>query len=225
MTEVFNTEEINEEDIVNYLKHHPSFFEQHPNLLKRLHLQHDSGVAISLIERQNQIFRQENRDLIDRLNKFISVAQRNDRLFLNLQELVLTLIKCTDLNQMATALQQGLTEKFEVDDVQLVLSHQVSRDGDLWLHCDKHTLTKQFPAAIKEQKSSCGVFDEETRNLLFGQVQMGSIALGAISCKSGQVGVLALGSKSETHFRSSTDTLFLGHLAKVISQLLDRFSS
>jgi uncharacterized protein YigA (DUF484 family) len=225
LTEVLNTEELNEEDIINYLKKHPSFFEHHPNLLKRLHLQHDSGTAISLIERQNHIFRKENRELIDRLNKFIAVAQRNDRLFLNLQSLVLNLIQCTDLNQMAAALQQGLTEKFDVDDVQLVLSHQVSRDGDLWLHCDKHTLTKQFPAAIKDKKSSCGVFDEETRNLLFGQVEMGSIALGAISCKSGQVGILALGSKSETHFRSGTDTLFLSHLANVISQLLDRFSS
>lgn len=225
MTEVINNDDFNEDDIVRYLKQHPSFFEHHPMLLKRLHLQHDSGQAISLIERQNHIFRQENRDLIDRLNKFIHVAQRNDRLFLKLQALVLQLIDCQNLNEMASVLQKALIEDFEVDDVQLVLSHQVSRDGDLWLHCDKHTLLKQFPTVIKDQKSSCGTFDEETRSLLFGQQPMGSIALGAIHCKSGQVGVLALGSKSETHFRLGTDTLFLSHLANVISRLLERFSS
>ncbi|MDN3647381.1 DUF484 family protein [Reinekea marina] len=221
---MINNDEFSEEDIVRYLKQHPSFFEHHPMLLKRLHLQHDSGQAISLIERQNHIFRQENRDLIDRLNKFINVAQRNDRLFLKLQALVLKLIECEQLNEMAAILQKGLIENFDVDDVQLVLSHQVSRDGDLWLHCDKHTLLKQFPSVIKDQKSSCGIFDEETRSLLFGQTPMGSLALGAIKCKSGQVGILALGSKSDAHFRSGTDTLFLSHLANVISRLLDRFS-
>lgn len=226
MTELRNDiTEIREEDVIRFLQHHPAFFEQHPNILKRLHLHHDSGDAISLIERQNHILRKENRDLIDRLNQFINVAQRNDRLFLNLQHLVVGCIGCNNLNELAKVLNEGLTERFDVDAVQLLLSHQVAHDDDLWLHCDKTTLGELFPAAIKEQKSLCGTFDRDIKRMLFGHQKIGSIALGAISCKSGQVGLLALGNRNETHFRSGTDTLFLSHLAKIVSLMLDRFST
>jgi len=78
-----------ETDVVRYLKQHPTFFEDHPNLLKTLHIRHDSGQAISLMERQNSILRTENSAMIDRISQFISVAQRNDQLFLNLQALSL----------------------------------------------------------------------------------------------------------------------------------------
>lgn len=226
MTELLNDNaDIREEDVIRFLQHHPAFFEQHPHILKRLHLHHDSGEAISLIERQNHILRKENRDLIDRLNQFINVAQRNDRLFLNLQHLVIHCISCNSLNELAEALTDGLIERFDVDAVQIVLSHQVAHEDDLWLHCDKMTLTDLFPAAIKEQKSMCGTFDKDTNRMLFGHQKIGSVALGAIACKSGQVGLLALGNRNESHFRSGTDTLFLSHLSRIVSLMLDRFSA
>jgi len=223
MTEMLDQLGANEDDVVRYLKQHPHFFEEHPNLLKKLHLKHDSGNAISLIERQNHILRKENSDLIDRLNQFISVAQRNDRLFLNLQPLVLELIACQTLNDMSRTLNNGLTERFEVDQVQLILTHQQNSDGDLWLFCDKERLQSHFPSTLEELKNQCGEYDDTARQLLFAEQEVKSVAIGAIGMNGEGVGILALGSYSASHFRSSTDTLFLGHLAKVISQLLVRF--
>ncbi len=223
MTEQLDNDEINEYQIEQYLKPHPQFFEHHPNLLKQLHLKHDSGAAISLIERQNHILRKENGDLIDRLNQFINVAQRNDKLFLNLQSLVFELIACQTLNDMTRVLNNGLTDRFDVDEVQVVLTHQVNGDGDLWLYCDKETLASYYPASVNDLKSQCGVFTETARQLLFGEQPIKSVACGAISMNKECVGLLALGSNSAEHFRLGTDTLFLNHLAKIVSQLLVRF--
>lgn len=220
MTEMLESFEISETEVVRYLQHHPEFFEQYPNLLKKLHLKHDSGGAISLIERQNQILRKENTDLIDRLNQFIQVAQRNDRLFLNLQATVLKLLACNSLNDICRVLHTELTERFEVDDVQLVLSNRLTTDGDLWLYCDAATLQTHFPAAMRDNRNECGDFTEQTRQLLFGDRNIKSLAVGALAKDGSGIGVIALGSEDERHFRSGTDTLFLGHLAMVLSQLL-----
>ena len=221
MTQMVDSTDITEEDIVRYLRQYPHFFEEHPNLLKKIHLKHDSGEAISLIERQNHILRKENNDLIDRLNRFIQVAQRNDKLFMNLQKLVIELISCNSLNEIASTLQSVLTENFDVDAVQLVLSHRLLTDGDLWLYCEKDTLKEHFPAIIKDGRNECGEFTETARQLLFSGQEIQSAALGAITHKGVPVGIIALGSESVAHFRLGTETLFLGHLAKVLSQLLE----
>jgi uncharacterized protein YigA (DUF484 family) len=214
---------ISEKDVIRYLRLHSHFFEEHPNLLKSLQLKHDSGEAISLIERQNHILRKENSDLIDRLNHFINVAQRNDNLFLKLQKLVLELLACRTLNEISKVLNSVLTERFDVDQVQLVLTHKQNTDGDLWLYCDYDVLNTHFNATMTNLKNQCGEFTETARKLLFAESDVQSVALGAISLNGQGIGLIALGSHSQSHFRSSTDTLFLGHLAGVISQLLVRF--
>lgn len=220
MNERVDLTELDEADVVRFLKQHPDFFEHHPNLLKRLHLKHESGEAISLIERQNQILRKENRELIDRLNDFIQVAQRNDRLFLKLQSLIIELLGCRSLNALATCLHDHLLQHFDVDEVQLVLSHRLATDGDLWLYCDFETLKANFKTTLIDGRHQCGTFDEHHRQMLFGAKAIGSVAIGSLTRDGDGVGLLALGSRDPQHFRSGTDTLFLGHLAKVISQLL-----
>ncbi len=223
MTELKDDFAVTEEDVVKYLRYHPHFFEEQQNLLKKLHLKHDSGDAISLIERQNHILRKENNDLIDRLNNFINVAQRNDNLFLKLQTLVLELITCHTLNDISKVLNRVLTERFDVDEVQLVLTHQQTTDGDVWLSCDRSVLATHFPSTINDLKNQCGEYSQTARQLLFGDRDIQSVAIGAIAINNESIGLIALGSESASHFRSSTETLFLGHLAKVISQLLVRF--
>ncbi|MEJ2042704.1 MAG: DUF484 family protein [Reinekea sp.] len=201
MTEMVNSEDISEEDVIRFLRQYPRFFEDNPNLLKKLHLKHDSGEAISLIERQNLILRKENSELIDRLNRFIEVAQRNDKLFINLQKLVIDLISCNTLNDIAKTLHSTLTTNFAVDAVQLILSHRLLTDGDVWLYCDKSTLKEHFPAAIEHARNECGIFTETTRQLLFPEQNIESVAVGVITHKGTPVGIIALGSEDAAHFR------------------------
>lgn len=213
------------EHIIEYLKENPEFFDAHPNTLKRLTLTHESGDAISLIERQNQILRKENTTLIDRLNQFIDVAQRNDRLFQKLQHLVISLISCQTLDSLCKALSEGLLTHFDVDAVQIVFTIAPAvAEPNGWTLGDNDELLEHFSASLKEQRHQCGEFDTQTRALLFSDPSVKSIAIGALTQHGQSVGLLALGSEDSNYFRSSTDTLFLGHLSLVVSQLLNRVS-
>lgn len=222
MTETLNDGELAATDVAAFLRRNPRFFEEQPNLLKQLHLQHDSGDAISLMERQNQILRQENRQLIDRLNHFIQVAQRNDRLFQSLQRLVLELMPQTTLNGLLKRLQQGLLNDFDVHEVAVILFHQPIQDGDCWLQATPETVTEHYPALMRDAKALCGPFNETKRDFLFVGAAVHSIALAPLTQDSRVVGVLALGHRSAEHFRSGTDTLFLTHLARMTSLLMQR---
>ncbi|MDB9894972.1 DUF484 family protein [Reinekea forsetii] len=211
-----------ETDVVRYLKQHPTFFEDHPNLLKTLHIRHDSGQAISLMERQNTILRTENSGMIDRLNQFISAAQRNDQLFLNLQALSLELITCSTLNEISQTLTKGLMGRFQVDAAQLVFTHLPGGTDDFWRACEPNALQLHFPDTVENLKNQCGEFDAAARQFIFADANVRSMAIAAISLNGQAIGLLALGSRDALHFKSSTDTLFLGYLAMLVSQLLVR---
>ena len=72
---------LNPEQVVDFLRANPSFFVEHEYLLKEIKLPHISGRAISLVERQLTLFR-EQRDLyLQQLSDLIDVARENDRFF------------------------------------------------------------------------------------------------------------------------------------------------
>ncbi|MHA7878563.1 MAG: DUF484 family protein [Saccharospirillum sp.] len=222
MTERAKTGDISADAVMRFLRQHPQFFEHHPNLLKKLHLRHESGDAVSLMERQNQILRQENRQLIDRLNHFIDVAQRNDRLFQKLQGLVLALLPLTDQVSLLQTLQHGLCDQFDVHETLVILFDQANGDGDPWLQIDAQSLVSFFPGLINDGKALCGSFTDAERDMLFAGGRVHSLALAPLLKDQAVIGLIALGHHSPEHFRSGTDTLFLTHLARVTSALLHR---
>ncbi|PTY37405.1 hypothetical protein BGP77_12915 [Saccharospirillum sp. MSK14-1] len=223
MTETVNDSAVSEEAVIAFLRQQPDFFEQHPNLLKQLQLRHESGNAISLMERQNHILRQENRQLIDRLNHFIEVAQRNDRLFQQLQRLVLAMVPHTTANDLIDALETGLIEHFDVHETSVILCDRPNADGDPWLQISRDSLSQYFPTLINEGKAMCGSFGDRERDFLFAGRQVASLALAPLTDADHQpIGVLALGHQDSQHFRSGTETLFLSHLAQLTSLLLAR---
>ena len=59
-TKTQNTDELLERDVIKFLETHIDFFERHPDLLSSLRLPHNSGQAISLIEKQVSVLREQN---------------------------------------------------------------------------------------------------------------------------------------------------------------------
>ena len=69
------------EDIVTrFLRQDPGFLEREPSLLKHLELNHASGSAVSLIEKQVQYLRTQNQSLENQLNRLIQNAADNEKL-------------------------------------------------------------------------------------------------------------------------------------------------
>ena len=75
------SDELTEDSIADYLQSNPDFFERHQTLLGNLKLPHStSGAAVSLVERQVSVLRQQNVALERRLRDLVDVARSNDQL-------------------------------------------------------------------------------------------------------------------------------------------------
>ncbi|MDT8321603.1 MAG: DUF484 family protein, partial [Xanthomonadales bacterium] len=81
-----------DEVIAQHLRENPDFFDRHPEILERLELGHESGVATSLIERQVERLRQHNNELDRQLKRLMQIASENERLMSRLHQLTLKLL-------------------------------------------------------------------------------------------------------------------------------------
>src|SRR5262245_13856598 len=86
-----------EDAVMRYLRDNPDFFGRHPTLLTDLSLPHDSGQAISLVERQVAILRERNIDMRRRLTHLVGAANYNDSLFEKTRRFTLHALDCESL--------------------------------------------------------------------------------------------------------------------------------
>src|SRR5690606_16962850 len=105
------------EDVVAYLRANPDFLLRHPDLLETLELQHASGSAVSLIERQVEILRGRSQRLEDRLSKLLEAARDNERRASSVHRLARTLIRAPTLASVIHGLQTSMREDFGIDEV------------------------------------------------------------------------------------------------------------
>ncbi|WLD58314.1 DUF484 family protein [Salinispirillum sp. LH 10-3-1] len=215
--------QISPDEVEAFLGENPGFFEGREGLLKTMRLNHHSGQAISLLEKQNDLLRKELNSHRDRLHHLIAIARDNDHLFLRLRALVLALVEASSWNGMLTALRTGLTANFQVDYVRVVaLESWLLSGASEMMPANRASMRGLMPVLVDERKSWCGQPEPEAALMLFGQdiaPDVGSVALSPLLYDGRVVGVLALGTHDADYFRSSMDTLFLTYVAEVVSRL------
>ena len=72
---------LSDQAVLNFLRQSPDFFLRHPSALSELSLPHESGQAVSLIERQIDILRDRNVTMPRRMNVLLQAARSNDEIF------------------------------------------------------------------------------------------------------------------------------------------------
>src|SRR5699024_7522495 len=90
-------EKLTREQVAEYLSANPDFFLDQDELLRTLTLPHDSGRAISLVERQVHLFREQRDTLRRELVELVSIARHNDRLFEKSKRLLMQVIEARTL--------------------------------------------------------------------------------------------------------------------------------
>ncbi len=78
--------------VTAYLRDHPEFFAQHPDLVESLRIPHPCKPAVSLLEYQNRLLRERCQRLHDKLLEWVAIARDNDRLAERVQRLALNLL-------------------------------------------------------------------------------------------------------------------------------------
>ncbi len=210
------------EAVADYLRQHPDFFEHHPELLENIQLPHDSGKAISLIERQVMVLRERNTELQERLGELVETARNNDRLFEKTKRLVIGLLEARDLPALIETLYESLSSDFQISYYNLLL---LGDDGVLPRSQARvvgiDEANDRIGTLLRTNRTICGVLRPEELNLLFADQaeQVGSAAV--VPLTHGQIfGVLALGHRDPNYYRSSMGTLYLSYIADVLNRLI-----
>jgi hypothetical protein len=209
---------------IEHLRAHPDFFERHPEVLEQLQLPHDSGAAVSLIERQVGVLRERNLEMRQRLNALLTTARENDKLFEKTKRLVLALLEANQLSEVVDALYHSLASDYDVPFFNLVLLGEATAlpaSNARVVGLDQ--AHQSIGALLRSNRALCGVLRREELQFLFGDAaeQVGSVA--AVPLYHGRVfGMLAIGHPDPNHYRSSMGTLFLSYIAEVLNRLCPR---
>src|SRR4029450_1438701 len=113
----------NEDTVMRYLRENPDFFGRHPMLLTDLSLPHDSGEAISLVERQVAILRERNIDMRKRLAHLVGAANTNDTLFEKNRRFPLAILHADGLDAVDTVFANPLIDDFAADHARCFVTH------------------------------------------------------------------------------------------------------
>jgi len=213
----------------DYLANHSEFFNDYPELLADLQLLHASGKAVSLIERQVQVLRDQNHDLKQRLLELVDVARDNDRLNERLHHLTLELIRASSLTELIDNLGHQLRNEFMADAIILHLpdldeSRQRETGAQPLVIDDK--LRELLPTPLTENKPQCGRLKEAQAEFLFGE-QAAAIESSAVIPlgENARCGLLTIGSREVNRFNPCMGTVFLMHLGELLVQLVESKST
>ncbi len=223
--------DLSRETVADYLRNNPDFFVDQDELLRSLTLPHDSGRAISLVERQVHLFREQRDTVRQELAELVSIARHNDRLFEKSKRLLMQVIEARNLNDMAAAVDDSIRGDFGLDAASVILFTEEPLPGNG--HGALHVVS---PAAARERlggllegdRAVCGQFRESERSFLFpGRDEpIASVALmplrvaGLTGTGDELVGVFAVGSCEAGYFDQSLGSLFLTYISDTLSRLL-----
>lgn len=199
------------DDVAQYLKQHPDFFDAHPELLENLHVPHGGNGTVSLVERQLNVLRERQAASRERLAELVRVARNNDQLAERIHKLTLRLLHTRTAADVCAQVEASMREDFDVAPTQLVLEPE------------KRPMLESLLSAGKPR---CGHFSEAQRKSLLGDSGASIASMAIIPLGPGAtLGALVLGSTDADRFNPAVSTDFLARIGEMISAALTRCGS
>jgi uncharacterized protein YigA (DUF484 family) len=212
-------------DIAEYLRQHPRFLENFPDVATELVMPRERGPAASLAAYQLEALRARNHELNERLAELIAIAGDNEQLMVRVHTLTVGLLRDNNLADVLKSFVAALNEDFHTDLVRVLLFRgeaELPRAG--WLTCVPAG-AKALPAFadfLARGEPACGRLAQEKLDRLFG-TDVDKVQSTAL-LKIGDAGMLAIGSGDPNRFHPGIGTLFLKLIAQALDAAIARFA-
>jgi uncharacterized protein YigA (DUF484 family) len=213
---------ITEDDVADWLRVNPDFFERHQALLASLRLPHSTGgPAVSLVERQVAMLRQKNLKIERKFTDLVDVARANELLATKTHNLCLDLLAERGLVERIGIVESALRTSFNAEQAVLVLfDAKITADEAgrfVRIASRNDEALAPFATFLASSTPRCGHIRDSQRDYLFGEdtVEIGSAALVPLGEKSA-TGFLAIGSRDADYFHPGKSLDFLGRLGELL---------
>jgi uncharacterized protein YigA (DUF484 family) len=219
------SEKLGAHEVAAWLRRHPKFLQQFPDLAISMVVPREDGPAASLASYQLEVLRDKNRELSRRLHELFANAQENERLAVRTHQLTLGLMRQHTAADTLRAMAASLAEDFQGDLVRIVLFDRVEGLDDVdWLQVlpaeDPRLAT--FRDALAEGEPICGRLHPDKNALLYG-MRAEDVQSSALLPLPG-IGLLAVGSIDPNRFFPGMGTLFLRMMGEAMASALKRFN-
>jgi uncharacterized protein YigA (DUF484 family) len=217
--------DISAHQVAAFLRRHPEFLGQYPDIALTLVLPRQNREASSLASYQLDVLRDKNRELNRRLAELFANAQDNERLTVRTHQLGLALMRADSAAATWRAMVATLREDFAGDRVQVLAFSPVDGLGadDDWMQVIAPDDARMAPFRdfLLAGDPLCGRLNPDKLHVLFGGAspEAASVALLPLAGH----GVLAIGSKDANRFFPGMGTLFLRLMTESLVAALARF--
>lgn len=219
-----NDEKLGAHEVAAWLRRHPTFLQQFPDLGLTLVVPRDDGPAASLASYQLEVLRDKNRELNRRLQDLFGNAQENERLAVRTHQLTLALMNQGSAGDTVRAMAASLTEDFQGDLVRVVMFHVI--DGLEWSDWfrvipENDRSLDPFRDALTDAEPLCGRLNPDKNALLYGP-RAEEVQSSALLSLPG-VGLVAIGSRDPNRFFPGMGTLFLRMMGESFAAAMARY--
>ncbi len=221
-----------EQSVAQFLLKNADFFYRNPAVLEQLLLPHETGAAVSLIERQVTVLQAKNRTLTSQLRDLIHNARENDKLNNNMQNLTIALLECRNTTDILDTVHDHLKNQFSAEALTFPLlfapsslSKNSSQSVAVHFIPDNSPEFKTLKTLLEGGTPWCGKLNQKQRDVVFGSLSnvIESAAIIPLQQDGKIFGAIGIGSKDEKRFQPDMGTMFLSHLGKMVSQTLQLY--
>lgn len=212
-------------DIAEYLRKHPLFLKDFPELAMSLSMPREHGPASSLASYQVDVLRSKNRALETRLTELIEIAEDNEQLMVRVHSLTMGLLRSDSLIESIRSVVAGLIEDFDTDLVRVLLLRE---RGDLpeadWLLVESGGIQAlpAFAEFLARVDPMVGRLAQDKLVHLFGE-HAPNVQSAALM-RLGEYGMLAIGSLDGNRFHPGMGSVFLKLIAESVTASIRRFT-
>ena len=211
-------------ELISLLQENPDILLRHPKLLAVLEVPHQSGSAVSLIERQVTVLRQQTQAQDKRLRELMNVARYNERLAESRHGLALNLLAAHDLNDVVSTVLDTLSNELSADYAVIKLfsddKERIEKSSGLFVDASDEALTV-FKTMLEQKNTVCGKAITEQKTFLFEENADNIKSVAVIPLVAGaNLGLIGLGANDVERFNPSMGTDFLSQIGDLVSASL-----
>ena len=215
---------ISEKIVIDFLRKNPNFFNSYPDIISELKMPHDHGTAISLVEKQVSVLREQNQQTRKRLHELIEIARQNEELAKRMHKLALTLMDADEPKDIFNTLYDNLKKNFHADRAVVRLFAKPSFiDSFATDEFSGHETAEEylFKSIIDKRLPLSGRMKRQQQVFLFGD-DGDEIASSVMIPLHGQGwgGILSIGSFDAEHFQAGMGIELLANLGEILSFIL-----
>ena len=210
--------------VVDYLKNNLNFFVKNPAILAELKIPHEHGGAISLVEKQLTVLREQNQETNKKIHELIEIATQNEELARRMHQLALTLIDADDPKDIFSTMYDNLKKNFHADRVIVRLFANPAfidsfpTDEFIGKESIEESLFKRI---IEKREPLSGKMKHQQQVFLFGDdgddiASSVMIPLHGV----GWGGILAIGSFDAERFQPGMGIELLANLGEILSFII-----